>query len=228
MHNDELAWAAAELFVATGDRAYEKELIDHFDPSSPDTRRWTWWRLFEGYGNAVRSYAFAARTGRLTTNQLDARFLAKCEDEIIAAAQDQVQAAKESAYGTSFPNPNKRFRNAGWYFSLDRAFDLAVAYQLNYPPLNDPRPKFMEALLSNMNYVGGCNPVNMNYLTGIGWKRQHEIVHHYAQNQKRSLPPTGLDMKPYEESEREAKAAKLGMWSQGNQYVSPRDWRRRQ
>ena len=42
----------------------------------------------------------------------------------------------------------------------------------------------------------------------------------------RGRPPTGLNMKPYDESEREAKAAKVGMWSQGDQYVSPWDWRR--
>lgn len=194
MHDDELVWAATELFVATGDRAYEKEVIDHFNPADPNTKRWTWWRLFEGYGNAIRSYAFAVRTGRLAANQVDRKFLEQCEDEIIAAAEDQVHAAANNAYGTSFPEPNKRFRNAGWYFSLDRAFDLAVASQLNYPIMNDPRPRFMEALLSNLNYDGGCNPVNMNYLTGVGWKRQHEIVHHYARNQKRSLPPTGLDI----------------------------------
>jgi len=192
MHDDELAWAATEMFLATGDMAYEKELTAHFNPSDPNTKRWTWWRLFESYGCAIRSYAFAVRTGRLKTNQVDARFLAKCEDEIIAAAQEHVRFAQENAYGTSFPEPYKKFRNAGWYFSLDRAFDLATAYQIDFPIFNDPRPKFLEAIISNMNFEGGCNPVNMTYVTGIGWKRQREMVDHFAQNQRRSLPPSGL------------------------------------
>ena len=63
-HDDELAWAACALFVATGDQAYHQQLQAWYDPADPNTRRWTWWRLFEGYGCAVRSYAFAARSGR--------------------------------------------------------------------------------------------------------------------------------------------------------------------
>ena len=192
MHDDELVWAAAEMFLATGDRSYEKEVLAHFDPNDPNTKRWTWWRLFECYGCTIRSYAFAVRSGRLKANQVDQTFLAKCEDEIIGAAEDDQKFAHDSAYGTSFPEPDKRFHNAGWYFSLDRAFDLAVACQINYPVMNDPRPKFIDAILSNMNYEGGCNPVNVCYLTGIGWKRQRDIVNHFAQNQRRSLPPTGL------------------------------------
>ena len=192
MHEDELAWAATEMFLATGDRTYEKEVLAHFNPADPETRRWTWWRLFECYGNVIRSYAFAARTGRLQARELDGRFLEQCENEIISAAQDHTHWAADCAYGTSFPEPSKRFHTAGWYFSLDRAFDLATACELNYPSLNDPRPRFLEALISNMNYEGGCNPVNQVYLTGLGWNRQHELVNHFSQNQKRSLPPTGL------------------------------------
>src|SRR5439155_9841170 len=48
--------------------------------------------------------------------------------------------------------------------------------------------------LSNMNYEGGCNPVNVCYVTGLGWKRQREIVHHYALNDRRVLPPSGLPL----------------------------------
>jgi hypothetical protein len=34
--------------------------------------------------------------------------------------------------------------------------------------------------------------VNVAYLTGLGWHRQREIVHQYAQNDRRVLPPTGI------------------------------------
>jgi micrococcal nuclease len=42
----------------------------------------------------------------------------------------------------------------------------------------------------------------------------------------RGKPATGMDMGPYWKAEEEAKAAKRGMWVLGDQYVSPRDWRR--
>ncbi|MCF7762876.1 MAG: glycoside hydrolase family 9 protein [Verrucomicrobia bacterium] len=185
-HGDELAWAAAALFAATGEEKYETHLRQWFDPEDPETRRWGWWRLFEGYGCAVRTYAFAARSGRLAQNQLNTDYRERCERELLAAAQDQYDHARANAYGTSFPFPNKRNRDAGWYFSTERAFDLAVALQLT------DHPGYFEALLSNFNYELGCNPVNVSFVTGLGFQRQREMVHQYAQNDQRTLPPTGF------------------------------------
>ena len=45
-----------------------------------------------------------------------------------------------------------------------------------------------------MNYEGGCNPVNVTYVTGLGWKRQREIVDQYSQNDRRVLPKTGIPL----------------------------------
>jgi hypothetical protein len=49
-------------------------------------------------------------------------------------------------------------------------------------------------LLSNLNYEQGSNPVNMTYLTGLGFHRQREIVDQYAQNDRRTLPPSGIPL----------------------------------
>jgi hypothetical protein len=191
MHDDELAWAACEMYLATGEPGCQDKLLAWLGPSV-ETRRWGWWRLYESYGCAIRSYAFAARSARLKPQQLNPALLDRCENEIIAAAQDQLRRAADSAYGTSFPEETKRSRSAGWYFSGDAAFDLAVGCQLDFPQFNDPRPRFRAALLSNLNYESGCNPVNVCYLTGLGWQRPREIVDQYAQNSRRLLPPTGI------------------------------------
>jgi hypothetical protein len=193
-HDDELAWAACEMYLATGDQKYQRKLAEWFNPADPETRKWNWWRLFEAYGHATRSYAFAEKSGRLERRQMEPRLLEKCEAEIVAAGEEQLQRAENSAYGTSFPTETKRTRTAGWYFSSDAAFDLAVAHQLDYPVMNDPRPKLLKALLSNVNYELGCNPANVSYLTGIGWKPPREIVHQYAQNDRRILPPGGIPL----------------------------------
>jgi hypothetical protein len=188
MHDDELAWAAAEMFLATGNPVYQQTLKSWFDPSNPATWRWGWWRMFEGFGRATRSYAFAVRSGRLQASQVDASYLAKCEQQAVLCAQEQVTRASENAYGTSFPVETKAVRGAGWYFSSERAFDISVGYQIS------PKPEFLDALISNLNYEGGCNPVNVSYVTGLGWKRQREIVHQYAQNDRRILPPGGIPL----------------------------------
>jgi hypothetical protein len=188
MHDDELAWAACELFLATGEQTYHQKLKEWFDPADPNTMRWGWWRMSESYGNAIRSYAFAARTGRLPAAQLDAAYLAKCEAQILAAANDAVTWSDENAYGSSFPDATKRMNTAGWYFSSDYASDAAIGY------LIDPQQKYLDIVVANMNYEGGCNPVNVSYVTGLGWKRQREIVHQYAQNDRRVLPPIGIPL----------------------------------
>jgi hypothetical protein len=187
MHDDELAWAAAAMFVATGDQMYHAKLKEWFaNPNDENTHRWTWWKMFEGYGCAIRTYAFAARSGRLAITDLDASYLAKCETEIKNTADDQLRFSNENAYGASFADPNKDNRTAGWQFSSERAFDLTVGYQLT------PRADYLAAIVANWNYEAGGNPVNVAYICGLGWKRQRDIVNQYAQNDRRVLPPSGM------------------------------------
>ncbi len=186
-HNDEFAWAACELYLATGNTAYHEQLLKWFpNPADPASFRWGWWRMSESWGNMIRSYAFAARSGRLPKEKLDARYLDICEGQVIAAAQDALLWSQRNAYATPFPLPTKKTRGGGWYFSLDQASDLAVAW------LIEPKPAYLDALVGAMNYEGGTNPVNVTYLTGLGIKRQREVVSQYAQNDRRVLPPTGI------------------------------------
>ncbi|HXT11980.1 MAG TPA: glycoside hydrolase family 9 protein [Candidatus Angelobacter sp.] len=182
---DELAWAACEMFLATGDPGIQQTLESWYDPSSSKTWRWGWWHLAESYGNAARDYAFAVISGRLQASQVDPAYLAKCQAEVIAGGDMVLSFSQQSAYGTAFPTETKAVQGAGWYFSEDQAYDMAVAYQLNH------KQDYITALLENMNYEGGCNPANVCYLSGLGWKRQRDVVSQYALNDRRKSPPSG-------------------------------------
>ncbi|MDF2440470.1 MAG: endoglucanase [Abditibacteriota bacterium] len=188
MHDDELAWAATEIYLATGDISAHRVLLAGFDPSHRDTLRWGWQRLFEAYGCAIRSYAFAARIQRVKVDALDAAHIKKCHEQLLLGGEEQAGYAARNAYNHSFPIESKRFRSAGWYFPMSESFDIAVAAQL------EARPQWLEAIAGNLNYEGGSNPNNVAFLTGVGWKRQREVVHHYAQNDRRVLPPSGLPL----------------------------------
>lgn len=189
---DELVWAAVELFLATGEKEFANEIQQRLDPRNPETRRWGWKRMNEGYGRAIRSYAFGASSGRVTRSQLDPQLIRRCEDEIVACADDWLQASRASAYRLTYPEPTKRVMGGGWFFPHDYSFDLVVACQLDFPPKADRRPDYREAVIGNLNYEAGVNPVNVSFLTGLGWKRPLEIVHQYAQNDRRTLPPGGI------------------------------------
>jgi hypothetical protein len=194
IHDDEMAWASCELYIATGENEFHHQLTKWLNPSDPGTRKWSWWGMYEGYGAAIRSYALSKKAGKLKPNQVDMDFFARCEAATIDWADQLLNWSQESAYASSFPSPTKRVRSAGWYFSSWQAFDLAVAAQLDFPMMKDPRPKYLEALYGNLNYEGGCNPVNITYVTGLGWKRQREVVYQWAQNDRRVLPPTGIPL----------------------------------
>ncbi|MGZ8920101.1 MAG: glycoside hydrolase family 9 protein [Limisphaerales bacterium] len=188
LHDDEVAWAAAELYLATGDRQFENELISRFDPTSRSNLAQGWIRLWEGFGGAIRSYAFGARSGRVAANMLNTAYLAKCESELNGSAGEQLRFSRDTAYGSSFPDPNKVFRTAGWYFSVNQTYEIATAAHLGM------QPDYISTMLLNMNYEGGCNPLNVSFLTGLGFKRQREMVHQYAINDRRILPPSGLPL----------------------------------
>jgi hypothetical protein len=142
--------------------------------------------MFACYGNAVRGYAFAAVSGRLSANQLDPNYLAKCITVITNCGDDHLGWSRDNAYGSSIPDLTKAYRGGGWYFSTEQAFDMVVAYQFN------PNPAYIDAILRTLNYEGGCNPLNVSYLTGLGWKRQRNVVDQYSLNDRHALPKDGV------------------------------------
>ena len=188
MHDDELAWAAVQMFLATGDAKIQEELMANFDPESRDVKRWSWWRLPESYGNALRSYVFGARNGLLPAEKFDAAYLKKCNAELIAGAEDEMRRADENAYGLSFPGQSKTFMNAGWFFAGDRCLDLAVGQALA------PKPEYLRAIATNLGFESGANPINMPRMTGIGAFQQRDITHQHSQNDWRELPVPGIPL----------------------------------
>ncbi len=82
---DELAWAACEMFLATGDLSIHALLRSWFNPTDPATWRWGWWHLAECYGHAIRSYTFAARNGRVASLGVGRRLPGQVSGRIVAA-----------------------------------------------------------------------------------------------------------------------------------------------
>lgn len=191
---DDLAWAACELYLATGDPQYHAALQSTFpDPTYLGTARWGWWQMYACYGNVIRSYAAAVGSGRLSAGQIDPAYLAKCINVITNWGDTNLRWSQENAYGSSFPDYTKRVRSAGWYFSAEQAFDLVVANHFS------PKPEYVDAILRNLNYEAGGNPINMTFVTGLGWKRQREIVDQYSANDRRTMPKSGIPISNLQE-----------------------------
>jgi hypothetical protein len=189
LDHDELAWAACEIYLANKDANAHNLLVQpgtyiNFDPST--SALWGWWRLYGVYGNAVRSYAFAVKSGKASYGELDAAFYNKCTNEIVLAGEDVLSRSTNNSYGTSLSDPTKASMNAQYYFSIDRASDVAAAYQFN------PKASYISAFLANINYEAGANPVNVCFVTGMGWKRLRDLESEWHAGEYWRLPISGI------------------------------------
>ncbi|MHB8418655.1 MAG: glycoside hydrolase family 9 protein [Myxococcales bacterium] len=191
LDRDVLAWAAAALFAATGDPSFQAALEAAMpDPTAASVvDRWGWWGMWGGWGGAARDYAFAGRSGRLPAASLDSSYLALCDQAIAPAGQAKLAWSAQSAYGTTLPGPTKNYGQVGWYFSGTQAFDLAVAAQVD----SANAAAYAAAVMADLDYEGGANPVNVSFLEGLGWIRPRELVSQFFQNDRHRLPPTGID-----------------------------------
>ena len=187
-HNDEMAWAAAALFAATGDKKYEDFLKDIVPEPGPDNRRWTWYKMAVGWGAAFRSYAFGARSGRIPASAYDSAYLQKIETEILEAGRSTATWCENTSYGLSLSANSKRFGTISYIFPASVAFDAAVADAMQ------PDPRFEDALLRNLYYSGGGNANNQPTVSGLGWTRRHVTVSQFAENDQAVLPPSGLPL----------------------------------
>src|SRR5205814_186548 len=120
---------------------------------------------------------------------LDPDALKLCENEILAAGLNGRTYSANTSYRTSLDNSVKGGFNPAWYFSTDLAFVLAVSDALlttltSSDPAYDPanhdyaqeHAANVQAIIENFNYQHGCNPLNLSFVTGSGWKRQRTIV----------------------------------------------------
>ncbi|MGI9240382.1 MAG: glycoside hydrolase family 9 protein, partial [Verrucomicrobiales bacterium] len=186
MDRDEIAWAATELFLATKDRRYHEFLVEDFRPGSEATHRWGWQRLFEGYGAATRSYAYAKLSGRADETELDPAHLRACQRELWDWGRKLEKDAEASSYGLSFPLESKEIRAAGWHFPISDTLDLVSA------GTQSGSRAFERAIQSNIDYELGVNPTSTCFLPGLGTHRRFEIVHQWARNDEFHLPMTGI------------------------------------
>lgn len=185
---DEMVWAAMELLLATGEDRFARFLEDRgFHPTDARRfRKWEWVPLTEGHGNATRSCALARVTGRPGRTALPTSLWTLCRRELDTVGDELASWSLASAWGTSFPLEAKRHRTAAWFFSAEQAFDLETA------AVGRTRPDLQEAALANQHYTLGANPVDVCFLTGLGWRRPRNIVHQWTLNDWRRLPMAGI------------------------------------
>ncbi|MGW8362678.1 glycoside hydrolase family 9 protein [Streptomyces wedmorensis] len=171
---DEFYWAAAELYVTTGEPAYRDAVTASSWHTSADA--------FTPHGFG---WADTAALGRLTLatvpNGLPATDVSRVRSSVIAAADGHL--SRMAAQGYAVPTPADGYFWGSNGNIADNAIVMAVAAELT----GDGR--YRAGALETMDYLLGRNALGLSYVTGYG-ERSSQNQHHrfWAHQLDASLP----------------------------------------
>jgi endoglucanase len=175
---DEFYWAAAELYLTTGEQAYLTDLrASPFHSGGVFTA--------SGY-----NWPDTAALGRLdlatVPNGLPAAERQQVRDSVITAATQYLTTLRGQAYGVPMP--------ANGYFwgatsnTINNVAVLATAFDLT----GDRR--FRDGALQGMDYIFGRNALNHSFVTGWGTKtpqNEHSRIYSHELDPSLPNPPAG-------------------------------------
>ncbi len=187
---DEFYWAAAELYVTTGQDAYLDELKKSpLDSEFSDgTKRdadtvgtaMTWQRV-----DALGKISLAVVPSKLPAAGRD-----RYRKQIEKAAKEYATIAEHQGYRVPLePSKSGKYPWGSNSFVINNALTMALAYDFNKDP------QLLRAVAWGMDYVLGRNPMAKSYITGYG-TRPLEYPHHrywaYQANAKYPKAPAGV------------------------------------
>ncbi|MFI6345164.1 glycoside hydrolase family 9 protein [Streptomyces sp. NPDC050560] len=168
---DEFYWAAAELYLTTGENTYRDAVLDSpLDPGDVFPADGFSW----GSTAALGALDLATVPSGLTDGQLaDVRGL------VTDAADGYAEDAAACAYGVPYAPKGGAYVWGSNSQVLNNAVVLATAADLT------GEAKYRDAVLGAVNYVLGDNPMNQSYVTGHGSR--------FSQNQHNRIFANELD-----------------------------------
>lgn len=159
--SDELYWAAAELFAATGAPAYKQALhaSPHFSAAEASEPGWP------------RVAALGTITLALVPNRLPADDVAALRRQLVAAADRFVEETGRTGYRIPFAP-------AGFAWGsnsniLNRAVILALAHDWT----GDRH--YRDAVIDGLDYILGRNPLDQSYVSGWGVRPMRHPHHRF-------------------------------------------------
>ncbi|HEV2779181.1 MAG TPA: glycoside hydrolase family 9 protein [Actinophytocola sp.] len=176
--SDEFYWAAAELFVTTGEARYLTDLR-----ASPH-------HTGNVFGPNGFNWPDTAALGRLdlatVPNGLPADERQRVRDSVVAAADAYLETLRGQAYGLPLP--------ANGYFwgatsnNINNTVVLATAFDLTGDAW------YRDGALQGMDYIFGRNALNHSFVTGWGTKashNQHSRMYGHQIDPNLPNPPAG-------------------------------------
>lgn len=170
--DDEFAWAAAELFIATEDQMYLSDFYA-YEVSASDSLTWS----------KVGALAYISLTTSAQKILNDDEFKT-LESRVLIAAQKHLKIYTDSAYGVAISKADFVWGSNGGV--LNNGIVLMQAYRLSGDA------KYLEAALSTINYVFGQNATGYSFVTGHGDKTPVNIHHRPSTSDNTDIPVPGF------------------------------------
>jgi endoglucanase len=154
---DEFYWAAAELYITTGEKQYADAVL-----KSP-------LHTADIFGAGAFDWASTAAAGRLDLalipNKLPGR--ADVRASVTKGADKYLATQRAQAYGVPYAPANNSWDWGSNSTILNNTVVLASAYDIT------GRTKYRDGVLVGVDYVLGRNALNQSYVTGYGTVSSH-------------------------------------------------------
>ncbi|GAA2880252.1 endoglucanase [Actinoplanes cyaneus] len=171
--SDEFYWAAAELFLTTGDKAYAKDVI-----SSPE-------HTGDAFGPVAFDWASTAAAAKidlaLIPNKLPG--LSSVKKQVVAGAEKYLAIQKAHAYGVAYAPANNVWDWGSASIVANNLVVIATAEKLT------GRDRYRDGVLTGLDWLFGRNALNRSYVTGYGEvSAQNQHSRWYAAQLDPALP----------------------------------------
>ena len=170
---DEFYWAAAELYLSTGEQRYAGDVL-----ASP-------LHTADVFGPYAFDWAATAAAGRLDLALVPNRLpgLGAVRRSVVAAADSYVAIQRAHPYGVAYAPPGNVWDWGSNSMVLNDLVVIAYAYDIT------SRAKYRDAVLEGIDYVLGRNALDISYVTGYGEvSSQNQHSRWYAHQLDASLP----------------------------------------
>ncbi|GAA2032156.1 glycoside hydrolase family 9 protein [Pseudokineococcus marinus] len=171
--SDEFYWAAAELFLTTGEDAYESDVL-----ASPH-------HTGDVFGDGAFSWGDVAALGRLdlATVPSDLPDRERVRASVVAGADGYVEAAEGQPFGQTYAPEDGQYAWGSNSAVTNSLQVVGTAYDLT----GDAR--YADAFLGGLDYLFGRNALDRSYVTGYGERdSRNQHSRWYAAQLDPSLP----------------------------------------
>jgi endoglucanase len=170
---DEFYWAAAELFLTTGEQRYADAVL-----ASP-------LHTADVFGPYAFDWAATAAAARLALAPSD---LPGVRASVLAGADKYLAIQQAHPYAVAYAPPGNRWDWGSNSMVLNNLMVLAVAYDLS------GESRYRDGALEGLDYLLGRNALNLSYVTGYGTdyaKNQHSRWYAHQLDPGLPHPPDG-------------------------------------